>query len=293
MKRLENIQSAFWVIGSQEGGGYLLGGGNTDNIGWHRGGAKHGTVAENASDGLFHGASFDSVEYGSWRLNGNKLEVPARTTGLSGGYDVLSFVMNPNYTPVPNADGLAMDARFLADLQNQSDRLGNQRLAELVIYNRMLSADEVAGMESYLQQKWGLARKAETNTATVELNEGSTLECKVPQYINTLSGSGNVKGDIAVKNFVADCDSAGLSINGTLTIAKNPMVELKNLPDSISKGLEIVIAKSVSKCVGLENLQEVQFIGDELIRKMRVKVRMNNGVLSVRILPAGFWMVVR
>ena len=292
-KRLENIQSAFWVIGSQEGGGFLLGGGAGDMIGWHRGGSKHGIGAANAGDGLFHGASLDAVEYGTWRLNGRKLESPARNTGLSGGYDVLSFVMNQSYNQVPNADGLALDGRFMADLKNMSARRGHQRLGELVIYGRKLSDEEVAGMEAYLRRKWGFARNAEVNAATVELSSGATLNCVNPQYVDTLGGSGDVEGDVTVKNLVADWNADGISVSGTLSVAENATIELRNLPESIENGSEIVIVRSAGEILGAENLQNAVIVGESPARKLKIKVKVVDGKVSVKFMPEGFWMILR
>lgn len=290
-KRLENIQSAFWVIGSQEGGGYLLGGGGSDSIAWHRGG-NHG-VSE-GTDALFHGASMDSVEYGNWRINGAKVtSVPARNTGLSGGYDVVSFVMNEDKDGIPNADGLAFDGRFLADLKNMSARRGHQRLGELVIYGRKLSDEEVAGMEAYLRLKWGFARNAERNSAAVELSSGATLNCVKPQYVDALSGSGDVVGDVTVKNLVADWNEDGISVSGTFSIAENATIELRNLPEFIDNGSEVVIVRSAGEISGQGNLQNAVFAGESPARKLKIKVKAADGKVSVKFMPEGFWMILR
>ena len=289
-KSLDGIQSAFWVIGSQEGGGYLFGGGAADGIGWHRGGDGNGSYA---ADPLFRGAAMDSVEFGTWRINGNLIEAP-RSTGLSGGYDSLSFVMQSGGSPVPNADGLAYDGRYTSGLEGYySSRLGNQRLGELIVYNRMLSPSEVARTEAYLQKKWGFSRGSDENAATVFLDAGATLNCVAPQYVDTLLGTGDVIGDVAVRNLVADWEMDGFSVSGTLSVAENATVELKNLPRCIENGSEIVIVRSADEISGQANLRNAEIIGETPSRKLKIKVKVGDGKVSVKFMPEGFWMILR
>jgi len=134
---LTTVRSVFWVVGSQEGGGFLLGG--TSAAHFHRG----GSLGVNADDPLW---GYDSALTTSY-LNG--VSVNGRTVGLSGGYDLVSLVSASGLT----ADGLAFD-------RGNAGRRGGQRLAELLIYDRALSGSERRQVERYLYEKW-LASRAD------------------------------------------------------------------------------------------------------------------------------------
>jgi len=129
---LSTIRSVFWVVGSQGGGGFLLGGNSTAHF--HRGGAL-GSLSD---DPIWY--SPDSPLSTAY-LNGQS--VNARAVGLSGGYDIVSVTQSSDLT----ADGLAFD-------RGNTARSGGQRLAELIVYNRTLSDDERRQVERYLYEKW-------------------------------------------------------------------------------------------------------------------------------------------
>ena len=173
------------------------------------------------------------------------------------------------------------------------ERRGYQRLGELVIYGRKLSSDEVVGMEAYLRRKWGFARNAERNSAAVELSAGATLNCVNPQYLDTLSGSGEVTGDVTVRNLVADWNEDGISVSGTFSVAENATIELRNLPEFIDNGSEVVIVRSAGIILGTENLQNAVFAGESPARKLKIKVKVVDGKVSVKFMPEGFWMILR
>jgi len=157
----------------------------------------------------------------------------------------------------------------------------------------MLSPSEVAGTEAYLQQKWGFSRGSDENAATVVLDAGATLNCVAPQYVDTLLGTGDVIGDVAVRNLVADWEMDGFSVSGTLSVAENATVELKNLPRCIENGCEIVIVRSADEISGQANLRNAEIIGETPSRKLKIKVKVGDGKVSVKFMPEGFWMILR
>jgi len=290
--RLENIQSVFWVVGSQEGGGFLLGGGahgsaDTATTGepyvsgfaWHRGGG--GTAGSAAADSLVNGNAHDAVRNGaSWRLNGES--VVATSTGLSGNYDVVSFVMR-NGATAPDADGLAFDGRYLGNLKDYGGRVGRQRLAELIVYNRRLSAVEVTKVEAYLQAKWGFAQQSPVNAAQVEVAAGATVSCPTPQYLGKLYGAGSVSGDVTVKGFVVDAAVGALTVSGTLTIPENPVVEVRDFGSAD----EVVIAEATSY-EGVANLKNATVIGEP----SDIRIRISGGRLVAKR-RGGMLLIVR
>lgn len=290
--RLENIKSAFWVIGSQEGGGMLLGGGRrnvTSGAGseyvWHRGGNNAGSVY---SDPLVNdGHALDSITSGSWRING--AGVNPRNTGLSGGYDVVSYVIPEDAQNIPNADGLAFDGRYIGTSDYDS-RVGRQRLAELIVYDRRLSEAEVEQTESYLSAKWGFSRVSATNCAEVTVAEGATLVCGAPQYIDKLSGPGSVEGDVTVRRFTADAlGGAELSVAGTLGIAPNPTIEITNLPSGPFDCMTLEIARA-DGFSGTENLADAVITGNGTVP---ARLRVSNGALLLVLGRRGMEIRIR
>ena len=239
---LDGIRSAFWVIGSQEGGGFLLGGGvnpvGSSRYVWHRGGSAGNGAS--AADPILSNHAQDEVEAASWRLNGNDV---TKSTGLSGGYDLLSMVMGENAAYPASADGLAFDGRILIP-QDFRERTGRQRIGELILYNRSLTGEEREKVEAYLAAKWGFSQKSATNGAAVALTAGTTLQTVGRQYVDGLSGTGAVDGDVMVRRFAKDCAESGcLSVSGTLSIAENPVFSIANIA---AAGDPVVIAEAAS-----------------------------------------------
>jgi len=281
--RLENIQSVFWVIGSQEGGGFILGGGRrpgstyVSEFVWHRGGSNAGASVSHPEDPIFSGNPPADVYNSAVRLNGTS--VNPRVVGLSGGYDVLSFVLKDGATVVPNADGLAFDGRIFVP-EDYSGRMGNQRIAELIIYDRRLTDGEVAETEAYLQAKWGFSQKSATNAAKVNLAAGATLDCSASaQYVGTLSGAGSVTGDLTAGTIVVDAAAETcLSVDGTFTVPAGLTVEIRNYESLGRMPLRIKVLGATSYA-GLENLSSATVTGGGLPEK--VSLRFVDGALYV------------
>ena len=280
--RLEGIKSVFWVIGSQEGGGWLMGGGGTGGLGWHRGneGSKPG-------DSLLLSHAFYDLRAASWRIN---REDVTYASGLSGGYDLMSMVMKDTATGA-NADGLAFDGRIITTPpQNYRTRTGRQRIGELIVYDRVLSAEEREKVESYLAAKWFNGQQSSTNAASVSLASGTTLRTEGDQYVDTLSGSGAVEGDVTVRRFRKDfADTGMLEVSGTLTLAENPVVEIADVPAKIPAGTLIPIA-SASTFAGRENFAGATIIGIPAHLKAHLKII--DDTLYVR-LGRGMTLIVR
>lgn len=268
--RLEGIKSVFWVIGSQEGGGFLMGGGGSSGYGWHR----DGNGGSSAADGYVAHHAFDSVEKAAWRLNGVDVK---KSDGLSGGYDLLSMVMSPASDSPANADGLAFDGRIFIP-QDYRSRSGRQRIGELIVYDRILSAEERLKVEAYLAVKWFNAQAAGTNTAEIVLASGTTLTAGSEQYVDALSGAGSVDCDIIVRRFAVDCgENDILTVNGKLTVAPGAVITLENFTSPPPSRLLPVAAAEVVE--GRENLASAEIAGVPDKFKARAVVR--NGMLCI------------
>lgn len=148
-----NIRSVFWVIGSQNGGGFLLGDNqvNASARHFHRSSGS-GTYGGVASDALWGGTGLDKglVRGGETRTNG--VAVNGASTGLSGGYDLVTWRLSAG----DDATNATPGACWFASCYAPSDgRLnGGQRLAEVLIYTNRLTDAEIKATELYLNNKW-------------------------------------------------------------------------------------------------------------------------------------------
>lgn len=296
---LGNIHSVFWVIGSQNGGGWLLGGGtnalNGSQYPFHRDG-NGGAGAENAKDALvnYSHAYAPLHKQASWYLNGAKVD-PIRK-GLSGGWDVVSMTIpaatEETYNYV-NAGGLAHDGRCYTSVSYNA-KVGNQRLAEVIIYDRELTAEERETNEKYLRRKWRLGvRGAVENDAMLVLAADATLDCGgVSQYFAALDGAGTVvNGTLETAKVAADAASAGLDVQGTFVIPEGLTVELRNLPTTGDLPMFIPIL-TAAVYEGRANLGTAVFAGQPSGAGSQYKLAIKRGILGAA-LPTGSLLIVR
>ena len=299
---LGNIHSIFWVIGSQNGGGFLMGGGTNVTNGTRYPFHRYGSSGIKASDCLLHTShSYEPLrKQATWHLNGAKI-APA-TTCLSGGWDLLSMTI-PESTPEAcnyvNAQGLAFDGRSAYQNPKRSSSydgtIGNQRLAEVIVYDRELTDEERVSNEHYLQRKWRLGvRGAVGNDATLALAADATLDCGgVSQYFAAVGGEGTVvNGTLETAKVTADAASAGLDVQGTFVIPEALTVEVRNLSATGDLPMFIPILKATTY-VGRENLATAVFTGESRpggANQYRLVIR--RGILGAA-LPTGALLILR
>ena len=171
---LTNVASVVAVYGSQRGGGFLLGGGYTPGSGYAF--SRNGTGTHNANDNPgYEGTVFDGnarafFQNGLMRHSGN-ITNPRSGTGFAGDWEVLAFTAT---SAEGEATGIGLnDART-------SSRSGGMMIAEMLIFNEILTAEQCAKLEAYLAKKWfgnpmigyagdahaSMIRSAQTNTAS-------------------------------------------------------------------------------------------------------------------------------
>ena len=252
---VSNVASALWVVGSQEGGGFLLGNevanpvtSRRDN--WYRGDAAvGGDYGGAAADFLLYAGAADGVRTAEFHVNdtryasafGNepKAEKTPVEAGLSGGWDFVSArVHTDTYAGRVSADALALCAAA-------PGRSGRQRLAELLVYTNELTAAELRRAGYALRAKWGLEnwQRACRNEAQVHVVAGATLDLGgANQYLKALGGAGRVvNGDVAAKGLVAAPDGA-LTVEGRFTAADGFSVDLSALPAGLTGDRTILVA---------------------------------------------------
>lgn len=152
------IRTFFVVVGSQNGGGTLLGANGTlDGYCFARGcdpfaskGIRNNlvyTLPITRDHVLFrHDASQkpERTDLQYW-VNGSAANF---TTPLSGEYDIVGGILNEK------AAAASAFARVADGVHDRTGSEGGQRLAEVILYSRVLTADERQSVEAYLRRKW-------------------------------------------------------------------------------------------------------------------------------------------
>ena len=284
--RLTDIKTAFWVIGSQsthgqQGGGMLFGdsaaAGSSGIVNTFRrettkdGGNPNGFPGYYPSDPLLAATANADVKAADWRRNDEAID-PLKT-GLSGNWDIVSVAMQEGKSA--SADGLA----YVGGAQANQWCAGFQQLAEVLVYNRRLSAEEVSATEAYLAQKWGLGTRgieeSDTNGLAVKVAEGAELESLGhSRYVDSLDSAGTVSGEITLGSLTADAARNIATIDGTLTIPVGVKVRIEALS---TDGWTPLLA--ATRFAGTENLAAAVFSGPKT-EGIRLCVR--RGVLGVQ-----------
>ena len=306
---ISNIGSVFWVIGSQYGGGHVLGGGNRHDISAaHYPFARAGVVNDHAAavnfdpdQALLHASDSDSYlrTRAVWRRNGTVIN--PLSDGLSGDWDVLTLTLEkPAY--FVSASGLAHDGRTFTSsnaqlVENLRSAVGKQRLAELIIYDRVLTDEERLQNEAYLRAKWGVHAASAETTAAVSIAAGATLDCGgTSQYVAALTGAGTVaNGTLEAGALVADAAATDWTdVTGAFSIASGVTVDLRNLPAMDGNvNLKVRILKAAA-FENVENLSTAVFTGTALPDDCRVRLVIDSeGWLCAKIRNGGTVLIVR
>ena len=134
---ISNIRSVFWVLKENAGlsdGHFLLG--SSSSYHFHRGTTPNGSLWD-----AYNGSP--NIKTGTTRLMGNTID--GTTTALpSGNFQLISLVTSGNVS----ADQICQDRTFHGSWQGD--------IAEILIYNRTLSANEEALVGTYLATKYRL-----------------------------------------------------------------------------------------------------------------------------------------
>ncbi len=292
---LVGIKTVFWVLGTANGrpGGFLLGGGRAYNgYFWHRGGS--GAGAYRAEDPLTCKSASRFVWGGRWWKDG--VSVDGCAEGLdANSWHYLCFQPAEGETGSGYATGFAFDGRIIQGTgywNNFRHRTGNQNLAEVIIYDRVLTEEERLATETHLAVKWGLLMSGEV-TCGVEVASGATVDLGGNEVAMTsVTGGGAVSnGTLTASALVADAAATSWpAVDGTFRIAPGQKVAFANLPQGGSSFFDVKIL-SAKAFEGTENLASAVFEGvpDGVCARLRVR----DGYLVARHGAPGTVIVVR
>ncbi|MGN0846146.1 MAG: hypothetical protein ACI4RA_02030, partial [Kiritimatiellia bacterium] len=202
----KNIRTVFWMVGSRNGGGFLLGDATEDSgrRSFHRDAGPNTTYGAVASDPIWS-ADKDRgglVKNGTTWLNG--VTVDGTKTGLGGAWDLVGWRLAEGAADTPSAT-------WLASCYNpENGRLnGGQDLAEILIYTNRLTDAEVRATQRYLADKWmptNAANRVEIGTLTMRgAGTSFTVEAGVPVSVAkvVVEGRGVTVRGVAEANEVA------------------------------------------------------------------------------------------
>ena len=197
---LHGIRTVFWVIGSQNGGGILLGySGDGDIRDFYREGGGEDFMslsiieARNPIWASRCARPCMEIINGKTRLNGRSVGDP---TGLGGGYDIVSL----RTTGPVRASAFSMDRD-----RKYRNATGGQRLAEVIIFNEKLTDGETDIVEAYLASKWGLPLENRDHVEKLHSESGLSVQLTrgtgftlypagVPYRLGSVGGIGRVTG---------------------------------------------------------------------------------------------------
>ena len=183
--RRTDIRTVFWVVNEANitGSGFHFFLGDSSNYDFHRG-----------ASGLIWNSTYASgnVKNGTTRLNG--LIVNGTTTLLGTGWNMLDLVTAGNVA----ASRLTLD-------RTQSARSWAGDVAEVIIYNTVLTVAQVKQVEAYLNLKWFGIIPAVAMNGDVSVSGGAALGGNGSAGTVTVANGGTIEG--------------GYSGAGTLTLS--------------------------------------------------------------------------
>lgn len=238
LRNINMIRTVFWVYNSEAGGGWLLGHHSTSSYQFHRGLEIGGVITKNCS--IFGSDATSQTKHGSFYVDGK--QVNPQVTPMSGGWQLFSLVTSAN----AEADTFARDRANSGDGGNIGMRNGGQKLAEMLIYSRVLSDSERRDVEAYLSYKWfnrvdnGYRVTQGADTQTVTLGLGSTLSVANANAAYKVAGSGTVSGGpVTVSEVSPDAD--GITFAGGLTLQDGAVIKRAVDGEALSAG-QITVA---------------------------------------------------
>ena len=190
--------------------------GSPDKSAARGGGQIDGTLL--ASHPIFGSDTWVSPEFRMSQAWVNGVAVNPNTTGLSGGYQLVTALTTGEVT----VNGLAKDMRttLTGGHADGAKRSGGQRLAEVLIYDRVLTEEERQTVEVYLMRKW-LGGSGGTRARAARLTVSGEGGVEIP-HANVTVPFGRITGSGTLAKLGAGTMSveAPELFSGTLALAE-------------------------------------------------------------------------
>lgn len=285
------VQTVFMVLGSQNGGGFMLGA--LCGEFWHRGSAKC-----LLTDAMYNGSASGSGKISACCLDGVGIE-PTAANVLSGGYQIVET----HRGTAAWWSGFSFD-RYSSRWNSYAfgDRSGGQRLGEILLYDRKLTDKEIVSVRRYLWNRWyGRAYAGagvldtmypeQANAGAVRVAQGATLDLNgFTQNCTSLGGEGTVVGDLTLAGTLPCVPGETLTVDGIVTFGPSGRIELPADWNGETGAYRVIAATAVG---GVENLPNwkttVTFRGCPY----RARISVSGGDVFVSVGGCGALLLVR
>ena len=290
----KGLRTVVTLIGSANGGNSIVGGDDSTSHGYNSGYGvqRGGSYGENFSDPIVISSYGDHPSYlepNAVRVCTNGVPVVATTTGLSGGYDLVSFAA---YDP------FGMGAIAMNDYCRW---VGGQEVAESFYYERGLSSEAIKGLEAYLRKKWfGVDtpgyRPATAASLTVDAGASFEVVGGESMKVALLSGGGSVSGSLVLADngvlevpVAADGSVGTLAVSGDVDLSGGGVVRLTGFQRAL-RGGEYVLVRAGTISAGSG---EWTVTGTALRGGCEYGVRVEAGAVVLVVRPLGSVLLVR
>ena len=292
-----SLKTCFFVVGSEYGGGSLLG---ARGPAFPNYGIPHNVMVPNAGivsaqanqDWSLSKFADAGIDDGSMVFRTNGVSCYPRTTPFSKGFDVISFTRD---TAV-QGNGLG----FYGELDSESyGRTANGLLyGEVVGFEDRLSGGEIAKAEMYLLHKWLGQEYPGYFSQTVgklfaDADAKITVSGGGEVITSWIGGSGTITGEVTLSadGVVAvatrgDRTVKGMVVNGRLSLAGAGKVYVDETVAKVAPGeYEIVSANSITGTVDSWTLVFSR-------GKAQGRIYIKDGKLCLSVVPNGLLLVV-
>lgn len=231
------LTAAFFAVGSENGGGTLLGAGGS-NYGSYGivHGYKDGYREAHAPIWCHQDAGYDTNQLRArftdtalasgtaiFRVNGTTCQ-PA-TTSFSGGFDVMTVKAPAGYESNLNGGCIGYFGQYTVHRKYESN-CGGLQLGEVLLLTNAVSAAQITAIENHLRYKWRGEKIAGYHTVvqSFRLADGATYSAQVVSA-EEAGGAGTLTGDFELTGGFFDiaCDANGefpaaFVVNGKATV---------------------------------------------------------------------------
>ena len=242
---LSTVRTAFLVLGSQNGGGIPLGTKDTGVALFQRGMDPVVNKGKWEATGKTYVVPLTKNHALFWDLDAshkawiNSEQIDYQISGLSGDYDIVSVALSTAIS------GREITAFCANNVVSYPDRSGGARLAEVILYDKVLTDQERRDTEAYLAKKWfnrdmpgygaprlpilnafGSANWVRSDSAALSIGQLTVtnslvlpVNTEVKMVRSTLSGTLNLAGGrLQVENYtVPATPPAGVTLHADAT----------------------------------------------------------------------------
>lgn len=222
---------------------------------------------------------------GTMRLDGEAVSTPG-SSSFPEGFHLVSIDMHPK-----SVEGGRCRCDAFATERN--NLYGGQRLGEVIVVDRKLSAEETARIDALLMAKWKDGAGAERTADTVSVAAGKTLTLKYQRL--TVASTLTLDGTIAAKSVTAPATisvaAPGAAVEGALSLPAEGTLVLGDGWKKARGKQKVVAATSVS-VIGGETAQWTATL-PEGSRCREAKVSVEADGVYVDFVPSGLMLIVR